>query len=233
MDTEEFDTRSVTRMRGGFAAFGLAGVGWFVGYLSAGPFMGAMDNPAEFGTVFAAAGFQAGMLSNMIAMVLSFFGSFALYGYLTAIGSHRSALAGLVATVTGNGLLLVAVGFPVAMLPELGRKYAAGETAAMDVAMSVFTSPVHMTIFVLTSMLITLGIVTFTIGVWRDTSLPRVPVLALLVGFLFLTNAWVTGDETIIFALDLLGASLVAIAGVWLAYRLETISISPSRSAPA
>lgn len=233
MNTTELDTRLMNQMRAGVAAFGLAGIAWFVGYFLAGPFMDAMENPADFGTVFAATGFQAGMLLNMTAMILSFFGFFALYGYLTSTGNRRTALAGLVLTVTGNGLLLVAMGFPVAVLPELGGMYAAGKTGVMDIAMNVFTSPVHMTIFMLTSVLITLGMLSFTVGLWRESSLPQVPVLFLFVGFLFLTNAWMTADETVIFALDLTGAPLVAIAGFWLAYRLGAISAPQSRPAPA
>jgi hypothetical protein len=205
-------------VRWGLATLGLAGALFFVGYLTAGPFVGEMLEPATFVDTFGPRRFQAGMVVNMLAMIVSFFGFFALYAYLTGSGQRRAGVVGLVLATVGNGLLLAVMAVPMALIPTAANRYADSPAEAVAIVEEVFTGPVVMTIFMATTLLLTVALVVYAVGLWRERRLPRAAVGLLAVGYLFLTNAHFAAASIVAFVVDLAGGAAMAAGGFWLAY---------------
>jgi hypothetical protein len=214
---------AAARIRWGVACFGLAGLLFFSGYLIAGPFAGELMIPATFVATFTPWTFQAGMVVNMLAMIVSFFGFFGLYGYLAGAGQERLGFAGLILATVGNGLLLATMAVPMGLIPATARMFAASPEQAVAVLGAVFLSPVIMAPFMLVTFGKPLAIVLFAIGLWRDGRLPKAAIALFTIGFTLLNIAHLFGPSTVAFAVDLIGGTALAVGGFWLAQSLFVI----------
>jgi hypothetical protein len=151
----------MSRLQRGMASLGLAGLLFFIGYLLAGPFGGDILEPAAFVDTFSPWTFQAGMVVNMLAMIISFFGFFSLCGYLAGTGQDRLGIVGLILATVRNSFLLSVMAVPMALIPAIADRFAGSPDQAVAIMEDVFTGPVVMTILMLTSVLISLGVVVF------------------------------------------------------------------------
>ncbi|HWE90000.1 MAG TPA: hypothetical protein VG317_11115 [Pseudonocardiaceae bacterium] len=125
-------------------------------------------------------GFFLGELVGSIApTLLSLFGVFALFGYLTvrltARAERRTLVTALTCSILGAGLTLAALGVINYAVPALAHAYQAGDARAMVIANSFFTWPWGAVLY--PAVLFPIGIILFCITLWRSTSISHIAIV--------------------------------------------------------
>jgi len=169
------------------------------------------------GTESAAAAAPGYILGNIfgsiLPVVLSFFGVFALFGYLAGRARRRILVSALVCSVIGAGITLAALGVITYAIPALAHAYRAGDTGAMVVADGFFTWPWGAILY--PAVLFPVGLILFCVALWRSTPISRVAIA--VAGF----SGVLIAIPVPIHSIRLAGGVLGLVAGAWLAFAIR------------
>jgi hypothetical protein len=155
--------------------------------------------------------FLGELVGSVLPTMLSFFGVFALFGYLVARSpaQRRTLVAGLVCSVLGAGFTLAALGVINYAIPAMAHAYQAGNTGAMAIADEFFTWPWGAVLY--PAVFFPIGIILLCVVLYRSTRISRVAIMALaLSGVLIAIPAP-------LHSLRLAGGVLGLVAGGWVA----------------
>ncbi len=149
------------------------------------------------------------LFGSILGVTLAIFGAVALGVYLS---SRRSALFGMVTSITGNALTLTIFGMSTFATPAVGRAYLEGQRNIIEVNQDILGAPVIVTALV-SGLLYTVGTILFGVAVWRSATLPKwAGVLyaptGLLIGIVGLAIGWT----------QTLGSILIIVGGGWIAW---------------
>lgn len=138
-----------------------------------------------------------------------------LYKLLSTTRHNHLAFWAMVACLIGLGLYLPSIGAQVILLPAVGRLYLQGQTEAVQVAVAASQQPwawlLHQTVYILL-----IGLMLFTLVIWRGSTLPKWAALLYGLGWALLA---VSGND--LSRAGLLGVGLlVAVGGLGLAHGL-------------
>ena len=172
------------------------------------------------------------VLGSILGLILGIFGTFALGAYLTRSRAGRLGLVAMVITVLGSTLFLPAMGVSAFSVPKEGQAYRAG-IEEYDKLPPNFADTVFVATSLLVIVLLFVGNVLLGVAVWRSGTLPR------WAGALWAAAAVFMYPLGIVYAVVILGiqstprtvlvgALLIVISGVWMAW---TVLRRPSAEA--
>lgn len=161
------------------------------------------------------------LLSHLVGSVggtiLAIFAVFALGAYLAPTRAGRLALAAMVVTVLGQGLLMVPAVISTFATPAIGRAYLSG----LDEVMQIQFSDALTATFLVGLLLAFVGSVLLGAAMWRSHTVPRgAAVLWIIATIVFYPLGVVLGMATVNASLPTqsIGALLIAISGGWIAW---------------
>jgi hypothetical protein len=164
------------------------------------------------------------VLGSTLGLILAIFGTFALGAYLAAGRSGRLGLVAMVVTVLGTALFLPAMGVSTFAAPAEGQAYLAGIEEFSKLPPSFAD-----TVFALTSLLVILllfvGNVLMGVAVWRSGTLPKLAGALWAAGAVFMYPLGIVYAAVILGVQStpptvLVGAALLVLGGVWMAYKV-------------
>jgi hypothetical protein len=164
------------------------------------------------------------LFGSILGVVLAIFGAVALGVYLS---SRRSALLGMVTSITGNALTLTIFGMSTFATPAVGRAYLEGQRNIIEVNQDILGTPVIVTALA-SGLLYTVGTILFGVAVWRSATLPKwAGVLyaptGLLISILGLAIGWT----------QTLGSIMIIVGGGWIAWSVMRRPSTESMEAAA
>lgn len=112
------------------------------------------------------------LVGSIFGTVLAIFGAVALGASLAVGRAGRTALAGMVAGVAGNALILTIFGTSTFATPAVGRAYLAGQQDIAAVNGDILGLPLIATAL-LGGLLYSASTVLFGVAVWRSGTMPR------------------------------------------------------------
>jgi hypothetical protein len=162
------------------------------------------------------------VLGSILGLILGIFGTFALGAYLTRSRAGRLGLVAMVITVLGSTLFLPAMGVSAFSVPKEGQAHLAG-IEEYDKLPPNFADTVFVATSLLVIVLLFVGNVLLGVAVWRSGTLPR------WAGALWAAAAVFMYPLGIVYAVVILGiqstprtvlvgALLIVISGVWMAW---------------
>ena len=163
------------------------------------------------------------LISHIFASILGagigILGLTALFVLLASGGRARLALWGLVLSMVGHVLTTSVFGAAAFAQPAIGRAYLAGHTdQAVAFNSDVYGIPLFATALS-GLLLLTIGIVLFSVAVARSGSLPRMAGIGLAVGIVLFTIIGFLFFDT----LQPVGGAVMALSTAWIAYRAGRI----------
>jgi hypothetical protein len=161
------------------------------------------------------------VLGSILGLILAIFGTFALGAYLTTSRAGRMGLLAMVITVLGSALFLPSMGVSAFAVPEEGQAYLAG-IEGLDNLPPSFADTAFALTNLLMVLLIFVGNVLLGVAVWRSGVLPG------WAGALWAGGAVLMYPFGIVYAATigpastpptvLVGALLIVLSGVWMAF---------------
>lgn len=148
----------------------------------------------------------------LIGGILSLYGSFGLYRYLTYQTQSPIAFWAFMLRIVGIALFLPFAGFFAVNGPVIAKLYQQGDQEVIAVVKSNF-SGLGLTLFVLSSVGEIVGWILFTVALWRDGRLPKWTVVLFLLALLFIVIPVTNATEFLGWVLLLISASMIAQKG--------------------
>lgn len=108
----------------------------------------------------------------MLGPILAIFGVLALFAYLMHTREGRLATLAMVLSVLGLGLILSFLGVVTYAIPDLAQEYMNGQQDALQIADALFGARAF-AIIVLSGSLQIVGVVLFSVAIWRSEALPK------------------------------------------------------------
>jgi hypothetical protein len=160
------------------------------------------------------------VLGSILGLILSIFGTFALGAYLTRSRAGHTGLVAMVIAVIGSALFLPTMGVSAFSAPEEGQAYPAGieglnelPTSSADVAFAATS--------LLMVVLLLVGNVLLGVAVWHSGTLPKwagvlwaAAVFVYPLGLMYEATIGPASTPPTV----LVGALLVVVGGVWIAW---------------
>jgi hypothetical protein len=203
------EMRKSTPILPGVWTLPLAGLLWIGTILLRGPVPDPSGDATTFARTVASTSYLAAWLGIIAALVLVFFGIFALYAHF-ADGARRLALAAMVLSVAGAGLVLPLFGIFGFAYPALGEAYLEGQTGVVDVAAGFFGGPLILLYATVSGLLYSTGFIAFGVAIWRSRILPKWSAVPFALSAPLLAFP-------LTFTLEVLGAVLLAVSGTVIA----------------
>jgi hypothetical protein len=157
------------------------------------------------------------VVGNVLGTVLVIFGTFALGAFLSAGRAPRTALAGMVLSVTSYVLFTVPGVISTFATPAIGAAYLAGNPAVMELEFS----PIMTMILLMALLLAVVGNGILSVAIWRSGTLPRwagVVWAAATLTFYLLGFALGMATTGASLPTQPIGAGLMAVSGAWMAW---------------
>jgi hypothetical protein len=202
------------RIRWGMLAVAASGVVTGGTILVRGPFADPAFDPAAFAEIAGSTRFVVYSVGTVIGVLLGVYGFIALYAYLasTARAVARLAFWGMVFNV-GLVLLVPSLGVYAFAGPPVSELYQVDPQRAIALAKG-FGGGAYLPLILIQAVAYCVGSLLFGIAIWRSRTLPR------WAGVLFFLQAPLIQFVPLIsYAGEILGALMLAVSGVWIAYK--------------
>ncbi|MGH3437070.1 MAG: hypothetical protein ACRDRN_11460 [Sciscionella sp.] len=167
----------------------------------------------EAATAAGPAFFIGELIGSIVPVLLSVFGTFALFGYLAPHAGRRILVAALACSAVGAGLTLAALGVINYAIPALASAYQAGHPYAMVIADGFLTWPRGAVLY--PAALYPIGIILFCLALWRATALSRIAIAMVAVSSVLIAIPFP------LHSLRLGGGVVGLVAGVWVALAIR------------
>jgi hypothetical protein len=179
-----------------------------------GPFVDPALNPEPFVQVAGTPRFFVYSLGTIVGILLSVYGFVTLYAYLAYTDRRvaRQAFWGMVLNI-GLILLLPSLGVYAFAGPPLAELYANDPQRAIALAQGL-GSGAYLALVLIQAVTYCVGSLLFGIAIWRSGTLPR------WAGVLFFLQApLIQFIPLVSYAGEILGALMLAVSSVWVAYK--------------
>jgi hypothetical protein len=216
--------------------FALPAYGLLIAYSTWKPQPDQVADPAAWARFVSDPSYLVGhVLGNVLGTALVIFGTFAVGAFLAASRAPRLGLWGMVLSITGYVLFTVPGVISTFATPAIGTAYLAGNREVMALEFS----PILTVITLLALLLAVIGNGLVSLAIWRSGSLPRwAGVIWAAATLIFYVLGFALGLATTGASLPTqpIGAALMAIAGVWIAWAVSrqrvtrSISLTPQPS---
>ena len=124
--------------------------------------------------------FVSQLVGNVLGLTVLIFGVIALTAYLANTRARGLALAGMVLSIVGIGVILSGLGFNTYALPEISRAYLSGQQDVLVIVEAIYGGLVRQ-LFVPVLLLYSAGFIFFGVAIWRSGVLPKVAGISLAV----------------------------------------------------
>jgi hypothetical protein len=152
------------------------------------------------------------IIGSIGGTILALYGVIALFASLMTRRGAGVALAGLLASVAGNILIVSLFGVAAFAAPVIGEAYLAGNHSMTEVNSAIYSMPLGLT-GLTGGLFYSLGTILFGVAIWRSKVLPKsAGVLYAVAGpLLSLFGLFIGAAQTV-------GSVSLIIAGVWLTW---------------
>jgi hypothetical protein len=202
------------------AAVALSGVVTGATIVLRGPFVDPSFDPEPFVQVAGSPRFIIYSLGTVLGVLLSVYGFIALYAYLAHAGRAVARLAfwGMLFNI-GLILLLPSLGVYAFAGPAVAELYQVEPQRAIALAKG-FGGGGYLALILVQAVMYCAGSLLFGIAIWRSKTLPRWAGV-----LLFLQAPLIQFVPLISYAGEILGALMLAVSSVWIAYKaVNTVS---------
>lgn len=161
----------------------------------------------------------------LVAQVLQVFGVLALWAYLARKGSERLAFTGAIMTIAGAMLIMPLFGFLAFVAPTIGRIAQQDQGVAIQIASTMFATPISMATMAAAGMLYVVGSLLIAVALWRTR------VVAKPIAVLYAVQAPLL-SMSMTHSLEIAGALAFTVAAAFVSARVWTDSAGDN-AAPA
>ena len=158
-------------IRFGLIALALSGLLLTLGIPLRGPIV--LADPGSFVRAAASPNYVLASTVILISVVLSLYGFFGLYRYLTYQAPSLIAFLAFVLRIGGIALVLPLFAVFAVNLPVIAKLYQQGNQEVIAVIEANFTSPLGLALLGVAGAASIIGLVLFAIAIWRDGRLPK------------------------------------------------------------
>jgi hypothetical protein len=203
-----FQTHREIRL--GLIALVLSAIVLALGTILRGPI--SLTDPASFIRNADTTTYMLAWALILIGGVLSLYGSFGLYRYLTSQAEGPIAFWAFMLRLGGIALFLPFAGFFAVNGPVIAKLYQHGNQEVIAVVNSNF-SGLGLTFFGLSGVGEIMGWILFTVALWQDGRSPKWAVVLFLLALLFIVIPVTNATELLGWVLLLISASMIAWKG--------------------
>ncbi len=173
----------VSRIRLGAAALGLASLLALVSSALRPGIPPAAADPAGFARAVSSGAFFASWTLLLLAFPLFSTAAISIYKLLSYSEDHRPAFWAMVCSVLGAGFAMAAAGIHSIVHPLAGRLYLAGELDSLNLISALIAPPWSLAL-ASGEVVMGLGILLFSLLLWRSPDFSRLSALAFAAGWL-------------------------------------------------
>ncbi len=166
-------TRQESRIRMGAASLLLSALLFSACVLLRGKSIIPTVDPVGWATAAVQKSTYRGWYFALVAQVLQVFGLLALWSYLGRKGSERLAFTGTMLSIAGAMLIMPLFGFLAFVAPTIGRIAETDQSVAIQVASTLFATPVSMGFMAIAGCLYIAGSLLMAIALWRTRIVAR------------------------------------------------------------